>query len=499
MRKNHKNYFKIIGMIVMFVNISGCGEATLVPPDFGNYYDSDSGDSDTNPFNFSDTDADKDSVSDTYSDTDSETEIDSSSESDSNAGTGSDVATHDLFDIMEGGYVYAGDWAGFVWSSPGEVPGSSIAPADFSLLTGDETQLCVSGSLAKNDNAVGMLGLNVNQSTLGGTGSESTWTPSAENSGVYVDITKNKDTVVRLQLKGADGTEWCTELSDGVNNIPWSSLVTNCWEAGGAEYNKEPLSQVVLLVPGGKLVAVSFDFCLNEFYPIDGAIDTDPDTGSDTGVDTGSDTGVDTVDTGVDTVDTGVDTVDTGVDSDTTVHALFDIMVGGYVYAGDWSGYAWTGTETPSLGSTITPADYSLYTGDETALCASGSVAKDAGYGGTAMIGFNLNQAEGATAIGTVTPAKSGVYVDVTNKTAAALRVQIQASDGGTNAAHRWCANITNGTQTIPYTSFNTECWVGGNGKAYDNTPLAAAMIIVPGSNSAAIPFNFCLNALYEK
>ena len=73
--------------------------------------------------------------------------------------------------------------------------------------------------------------------------------------------------------------------------------------------------------------------------------------------------------------------------------------------------------------------------------------------------------------------------------------MQIQ---GPTDAAtDRWCYPLTgsSGTVTIPWGSFNTECW-DGTGTNYSGEPLEAVMLIVPGDDASYVSFNICLNSI---
>jgi hypothetical protein len=166
---------------------------------------------------------------------------------------------------------------------------------------------------------------------------------------------------------------------------------------------------------------------------------------------------------------------------------------GGYISSGGWQGYAWTAT-SPSGGS-ISPDDF----GDVTdfPLCASGSVA--AGTSNVAMVGWNLNQhfADGEPAL-SVTPTMEGIYVSVTNSGGSELRLQIQGPNGGTDANDRWCAIIPGSGGFIAFSAFNTECWAGGNGTAYAGQPIVAAIVLVPGSASGPVSFDFCIDSLQQ-
>src|SRR5690606_10227715 len=77
------------------------------------------------------------------------------------------------------------------------------------------------------------------------------------------------------------------------------------------------------------------------------------------------------------------------------------------------------------------------------------------------------------------------------------LRIQVQGPTGSTNANDRWCANIVGGGGFIPWSEFNTQCW-DDSGEWYDGEPLEAAVILVPGDATAAVPYDFCLESLAE-
>lgn len=170
----------------------------------------------------------------------------------------------------------------------------------------------------------------------------------------------------------------------------------------------------------------------------------------------------------------------------------------GYFTSGTWKGFAWTakfGVDT----TTIDPANFEGVA--NWPVCAKGTVVGvDDGSNG-AMLGWNLNQEPTTDApLGTITPGAEGITVSVTAKTPAQLRLQIQAADGADNADHRWCAEIGTGGKSIfvPYTTFNTECWPGGAGTAYDGvTPLSQVIVQVPSAETD-VPFDFCVDSIAE-
>jgi hypothetical protein len=169
----------------------------------------------------------------------------------------------------------------------------------------------------------------------------------------------------------------------------------------------------------------------------------------------------------------------------------------GYFTSGTWKGFAWTSTF--GTGNTISPANFE---GVATwPICAKGTVAGVADGSNGAMLGWNLNQEPTTDApLATVTPGKMGVSVNITATVAAQLRLQIQAADGADNAMHRWCAEIGTGGANIfvPYSSFNTECWPGGEGVPYDGTtPISQVIIQVPSAETN-VNFDFCVNSIAE-
>ena len=168
---------------------------------------------------------------------------------------------------------------------------------------------------------------------------------------------------------------------------------------------------------------------------------------------------------------------------------------GGYLVNGAWKGYAWTAAT--GMGSTIMPMNFAgLAAGAP--LCVMGSVAATTDYSAVGMLGVNLNQAATMDApLMTVTPTGSGLMVDIMNTTSAILRVQVQAPDGDMNAEHRWCAPVAGKGGLMPWTAFNTKCW-DNSGTAYAKEPISSVIITVPGTTSAAVPFNFCLNNVGE-
>jgi hypothetical protein len=172
---------------------------------------------------------------------------------------------------------------------------------------------------------------------------------------------------------------------------------------------------------------------------------------------------------------------------------------GGYISSVNWYGYAFTS----AYGSaTISPENFADFT--DWPLCASGNVPMSMTGEHGAMIGWSINQSfeDGAPAEAVV-PTLDGIHVRTTHTGAKAqLRLQIQGPNGATDANDRWCADIGTadaaaGT-TVTWDQFNTECWPGGMGTDYDMEPISQALVMVPASAAAAVPYNFCIQELFE-
>jgi len=160
-----------------------------------------------------------------------------------------------------------------------------------------------------------------------------------------------------------------------------------------------------------------------------------------------------------------------------------------------WHGYAFTGKGS---ASTIMPDKFSQC-GAGCMLCVEGTVAKSADSGQVAFLGFNINQSPGSSATATAKPTGTGLTVSFTKSGTFPLRVQIQAKNA--TAASRWCAEITGASPaTIPYSMFNTECWEGGAGTAYNPAmgEIEAVLLLVPGNTETDVAFSTCLTGIKD-
>jgi hypothetical protein len=193
----------------------------------------------------------------------------------------------------------------------------------------------------------------------------------------------------------------------------------------------------------------------------------------------------------------------TGGGNAVTCDATFAVGSDGFVrapgVAGDcWHGYASSGKGAMDMASVIMPTTYAAC-GAGCMLRLSGTLGAanaDNDYTGVVFFGFNVNQATGSNAKGTVTPKGTGLTATFTNTGASPIvRVQISA---GTAETTRWCANATSGV-AIPYTMFNTKCWdttVAG-AAAYAMQPIDTVQIVLPGGEADA-PFDITLMSVKD-
>jgi hypothetical protein len=173
-----------------------------------------------------------------------------------------------------------------------------------------------------------------------------------------------------------------------------------------------------------------------------------------------------------------------------TCDATFAVGADGFVRApaaggGCWHGYASAGGDP---GSTVAPTTFSSC-GMDCMLRVSGRVGP-AIASSYVYLGFNVDQALGSSSKAALVTVGTGLAVRYTN-TGASPVVRVQISSGSA-ANTRWCAPLTSASATIPYAMFNTECWEGGTGTAYDKEPIDTVQLVIPGSMEPA-PFDVTL------
>jgi hypothetical protein len=179
-----------------------------------------------------------------------------------------------------------------------------------------------------------------------------------------------------------------------------------------------------------------------------------------------------------------------GMNVDEDDAGMPELPAGGpYLTSGNLKGYTWVALA--GAGTTLTATGLAA-TEFSAPICIQGSVVATPDYSGNAIVGLNLNQAMSGEPMA-FTPTLAGLQLALTSRVASPLRIQLQTADG----AGLWCAELTGAGGFIPWTAFNTACW-DGSGAAYASQPISIAMISVPGTTTAAVPYDFCLNSITE-
>jgi len=184
-----------------------------------------------------------------------------------NAGTSGRCA----MDSNHPGYLHCGPWNGYAWTLATETDqGSSIFPSDFATAGGPP--FCARGGLARVDSAVGLLGININQSVDGSAeGSPGTWAVTGK--GLKYEISNPGGSPLRIQIQGAKGypeETWCADISGSSSGVvTWSTFNKECWFNFPSEAydGQTPLEQVMLLVPGINGTEQQFNVCLIGLSP----------------------------------------------------------------------------------------------------------------------------------------------------------------------------------------------------------------------------------------
>ena len=230
----------------------------------------------------------------------------------------------------------------------------------------------------------------------------------------------------------------------------------------------------------------------------DGDSDSDSDTDTDTDTDTDSDSDADAdgdSDTDADTdadsdADTDADSdSDSDTDADNDSDSDSDSEEGYYFIAGDWSGYAWTGTGDYD-GGTVS-AITSDWTSGDGAVCIEGELELD--YSSLGVLGMSVAQEKGTESGDEWSPGSdySGVYVDISKRIDTTVRMEL-LTDGDT-----YCAEVPAGGVTLRWSDFATECW-GEAGTTYNGAvSFDSIQLYAPGDQNESVEYDFCLNELY--
>jgi len=153
---------------------------------------------------------------------------------------------------------------------------------------------------------------------------------------------------------------------------------------------------------------------------------------------------------------------------------------------GTFKGYATTFGIGIGGGYILAPPDYDnegAYT------CAAGALYPNTRPESQAGFHWNVNQAmtpANAPPM-TVTPIGAGLLINAPGTTRS-MRVNLN------DATTTWCAYLPqDGGGVIPWSSFKTECWPGGESTAYALQPFVSVQISAPARETEPTCFCFCV------
>jgi slime mold repeat-containing protein len=171
----------------------------------------------------------------------------------------------------------------------------------------------------------------------------------------------------------------------------------------------------------------------------------------------------------------------------------FGVNSYGYASVCNWGGYSWTyaGPAQAGVNATVSAIEKSA------GLCYSGVVSAQENYGGIAMVGFNINQGDGANLPAeNITLGGDGINLSLVNEKASSLRIQIQSAPDAAGNMSSWCVEVQGSGGFYPWSQFNTQCWSPEEGVAYGGEPVNVIAITVVGNNVEDREFAFCLNKI---
>jgi hypothetical protein len=192
----------------------------------------------------------------------------------------------------------------------------------------------------------------------------------------------------------------------------------------------------------------------------------------------------------------------TGTDPDSapapTGPAIPEPPAAAFVERGNWRGFAFA--QGVVQGTTLNPPTFEQRQPNQP-FCLSGSVAPEPQFQGEALVGFTINQAPSSGVAGqgapplTAVPTGAGIAFSFSKSVGTILRVQLQPPDG----AQPFCYEVpeAGGRAFAPYAEFNTACW-DGSGQAYQGQPIESVRFQVPGDDTLATPYGFCINGFAD-
>ncbi|MBN2803029.1 MAG: glycoside hydrolase family 5 protein [Deltaproteobacteria bacterium] len=253
-----KSFQFILVLFLLLFPVYGCGTKLEPNPEKVTNDKSDSSDTGTE-------------IKDSETDTATETDID----------TDTIVIDTEGFHLLDNGYIVAGPWHGYAFTSV-SATGTTIIPSDFDTAA-EDTPLCVSGTVAGVSNWSGsaVLSFNLNEDLDKNIG-----VVEPQQGGIQVDVTNTGGTELRVRIMGLSDN-WCYVLKGGgPASIEWRAFNNYCWDNSGQYYEGEPLVSAGILVPGHNVNDRDYSFCLNsmvpfvdESIPFEQELDTEADTG----------------------------------------------------------------------------------------------------------------------------------------------------------------------------------------------------------------------------
>ena len=161
----------------------------------------------------------------------------------------------------------------------------------------------------------------------------------------------------------------------------------------------------------------------------------------------------------------------------------------GYLSAGDWQGHCFTAVEHGSISPDCAD-DPDCFSGSGNQVCAAGDLLPDPDYAAFALLGCNLNQPYGGEP-GSWSVDGFGMDLSLTNPGGSPLRVHCMDDSG-----NFWCADVREGQTGIAWESFNSQCWDNSGEPLLPGTSLTMCGILVPGTNTDSVPFDFCVDRM---
>jgi hypothetical protein len=164
-------------------------------------------------------------------------------------------------------------------------------------------------------------------------------------------------------------------------------------------------------------------------------------------------------------------------------------------------GYAFALADSQNMSPQL-PGTSTATLASDGSLCISGNVmalpanptAADYSNDWGCGIGVNVNQMMGTNMpINSTTLSGTGVSVTV-NAIPTCTTARVIVTDSGTD----YCAPLTGTSTTVPWSMFNTECWMPSKGQALSGAPTAVTAVKVQfvTSMTACTFSNFCIDAM---